>query len=65
MWPWFWAVWALAGVIVETAAIAGRRVPRDTLSRNIQWLVLRPGIRRISLAGWAAFSVWFAFHIWG
>lgn len=65
--PWaaFWALWALAGVVVEALALRGSRQHRDTLSRNIQWLVLRHStIRRITMAGWLAFSAWFVPHIW-
>jgi hypothetical protein len=63
--PWFWALWALAGVAVEGAALWGRRHPKDTLSRNIQFVVLGSTAKsRITLAGWVGFSVWFAHHIW-
>lgn len=60
----FWAAWALAGVIVETLAIRGSRQDLDTLSRNIQWLVRRPVVRWVAMAGWVTFSAWFVPHIW-
>jgi hypothetical protein len=63
--PWFWAVWALAGVIVEGAALYGKRHEQDTLSRNVQWIVLRgPAWKRITAALWVGFAVWFVPHIW-
>lgn len=61
----FWGAWALLGIAVEAAALHGRRRPLDTLSRNVQFLVCRPVVRQVTLAGWVGFSVWFAAHIWG
>lgn len=68
-WSAAWLAWAGAFVVIETAALRrkGRhndQIP-DTLSRNIQWLVLRgPWVRRATLAAWAGFGIWFGFHIW-
>jgi hypothetical protein len=68
MYEEFWLVWALAGVTVEGLALWGRKHPgsRATLSENVRWAVLRgPMHRRVSLALWVGFAVWFAKHIWG
>lgn len=66
-WSAFWLAWVAAGIVVETAALAGKRAPRDTLSQNIQWLVRvgHPIARRVGVVGWFVFAVWFADHIWG
>jgi hypothetical protein len=66
-WSAFWLSWAAAGVVVESLAIHGKRHPKDTLSRNLQYVlqVHRPVVRWFTLAGWIGFSAWFADHIWG
>lgn len=66
MWPKVWLAWALVGAIVETAALAGRRVPKDTLSKNLQWLLMvrKPGVRWVTLGGYVAGATWLGFHLW-
>lgn len=68
-WSAVWIAWGLTGTAIEVLAL--RRKDRhqdtvpDTLSRNLQWLVLRgPWVRRATLAAWAGFGIWFGFHIW-
>lgn len=66
-WTLLWIVWFLIFVVVEGAAIYGKRVERDTLSQNLQWLFVkdRPKWwRNLTLCLWAAFAVWFGWHIW-
>lgn len=66
MWPWLWLAWMLGGTALELAAIYGKRAPQDTLSRNIQAIVLHNAvIQQVTIAGWVVFSAWFAVHIWG
>lgn len=67
----FWLAWGVAGVLVESLAFALRRQRSrpgelDTLSKNLQWLLVErsTAMRRVTLACWVAFSVWFADHIW-
>ena len=66
MYSKFWIAWAAAGIATEVVALVARNSPRGTLSSNVRWAVLRgPAYRRVSLALWVGFSVWFANHIWG
>lgn len=68
--PRLWAAWALASAtsfaVLETNALVVQpRSGRDSLTRNLQWLFCRSRPRRrISMAAWCAFSVWFLFHTW-
>lgn len=64
LWGAFWAAWGIAGAVVEAAALAQKDHKGKTLSSNLQAIVLRKGVRRLSLVAWGVFSVWFAFHIW-
>ena len=67
----FWLIWAvlliLGFVTAETIALYGERRDKDTLSRNIQWLVRHnrsKWVRFGSASVWAIFSFWFLYHIW-
>jgi len=67
---WAWLIWGLillvGFAVVEWIAVAGKRHERDTLTSNIQyWLKKdRPTwVAHVSIGVWAAFSVWFAVHL--
>lgn len=67
----FWLAWALVLAVgfalAEGIAMAGKRHPKDTLSRNLQWLVRNNRttvVRWGSAAAWLVFAGWFFHHIW-
>jgi len=65
-----WMAWGIAGVLIETAALALRRWRRknekDTLSSFLEWAFTKHGatMRRLTLASWFGFAIWFSDHIW-
>jgi len=67
VWSALWIGWTLAFVVVEGAALYGKRHERDTLSANVQWLFVHNRPKWWAggaLASWFLFSGWFAWHIW-
>ena len=70
----FWMAWGVAGLAVETLALYaehhGAGKPKSylgSLSRNLQaaLFVNVPRWRRVTLALYVGFCVWFGHHLWG
>jgi hypothetical protein len=62
--PILWIAVVVVAAALEAVALAGKRRPLDTLSRNVQWLVLRERrVRVVALVVWFAFAIWFPIHL--